>query len=84
MAGKSGSTPCPNQGLSSWVCNRGDVLAEPEAMGMLSMAGMCVFLLSSSGPKGLVLADTGPGLLGKQGEIGSQRKGERATDVSLT
>lgn len=37
------------------------------------MAGTHVTLLSSSAPQGLILTDTDPGLLGKEGERGSQR-----------
>lgn len=47
------------------------------------MAGMHVTLPSRSAPQGLILTDTGPGLLENQGKRGSQRKGEKATGASL-
>lgn len=83
MAGKTNSPPCPNQGLFECVCNGGGVLTETEAHGLLSVVGMHVIPLRGSAPEGLILRNTGPGLLQKQRKRKGQGQGEGADDVSL-
>lgn len=69
---------CPNGSVTenmSWQ--------SPKPMGVLGVAGMRVVPLRGLAPKGLILIDSGPGFLWKRVKRVSQRKGERAADMSL-
>lgn len=69
---------CPNGSVTekmSWQ--------SPRPVGVPGMAGMRIVPLRGLAPKGLILIDSGPDFLRKQGKRVNQRKGERATDVSL-